>query len=49
VLNDSKLGGTSDDEITLFDGTSVGLQDLTLASAAIELAQAKNLVTYINL
>ncbi len=32
-------GRTSDDEITLFDGTGVGLQDLAVASAAARLAQ----------
>lgn len=28
-------------EITLFDGTGVGLQDLAVASAAVELALAR--------
>ncbi len=32
-------GRTSDDEITLFDGTGVGLQDLAVASSAARLAQ----------
>ncbi|NQU57675.1 MAG: ornithine cyclodeaminase family protein [Rhodospirillales bacterium] len=32
-------GRTSEDEITLFDGTGVGLQDLAVASAAAKLAQ----------
>jgi len=49
VINGSKAGRTSADEITLFDGTGVGLQDLAVASAAAELAQAKGLATYINL
>lgn len=49
VINGTKQGRTSDDEITLFDGTGVGLQDLAVASAAVELAQAKGLATYINL
>ena len=31
-------GRQSDDEITLFDGTGVGLQDLAVASAAVRLA-----------
>lgn len=32
-------GRTSDEEITLFDGTGVGLQDLAVASTAAKLAQ----------
>ena len=38
VINNDHPGRTSDDEITLFDGTGVGLQDLAVASAAAELA-----------
>ena len=34
-------GRTSDEEITLFDGTGVGLQDLAVASAAAKLAEAQ--------
>jgi alanine dehydrogenase len=49
VINGSKLGRTSDDEITLFDGTGVGLQDLAVASAAAELAEAQGEATYFNL
>jgi ornithine cyclodeaminase len=49
VINGSKQGRTSLDEITLFDGTGVGLQDLAVASAAVELAKAKGLANYINL
>ncbi|NQZ82827.1 MAG: ornithine cyclodeaminase family protein [Colwellia sp.] len=49
VINGSKDGRTSNDEITLFDGTGVGLQDLAVASVAAELAEAKGLATYFNL
>jgi ornithine cyclodeaminase len=49
VINGSKLGRTSDDEITLFDGTGVGLQDLAVASAAAKLAEAQGEATYFNL
>ncbi|WP_271270634.1 iminosuccinate reductase BhcD [Aliamphritea hakodatensis] len=42
VINASHPGRRSDDEITLFDGTGVGLQDLAVASAAAELAIAQN-------
>lgn len=38
VINGAHGGRTSDDEITLFDGTGVGLQDLACAAAAVELA-----------
>ncbi len=42
VINATHPGRRSDDEITLFDGTGVGLQDLAVASAAAELAIAQN-------
>ncbi len=38
VINGTHPGRTSEEEITLFDGTGVGLQDLAVASAAVELA-----------
>lgn len=38
VINGTHPGRNSDAEITLFDGTGVGLQDLAVASAALELA-----------
>lgn len=38
VINKTHPGRSSDDEVTLFDGTGVGLQDLAVASAAVELA-----------
>jgi ornithine cyclodeaminase len=41
VINGTHKGRASDDELTLFDGTGVGLQDLTVASAAVDLALAK--------
>jgi len=49
VINGTKPGRTSDDEITLFDGTGVGLQDLAVASVAADLAEAKGEATYFNL
>jgi ornithine cyclodeaminase/alanine dehydrogenase-like protein (mu-crystallin family) len=39
VINMAHPGRTSDTEITLFDGTGVGLQDLAVASAAVRLAK----------
>ena len=41
VIAGDHPGRRSDDEVTLFDGTGVGLQDLALAAAAVELAVAK--------
>ena len=38
VINGDRPGRVSDDQITLFDGTGVGLQDLAVASAAVDLA-----------
>ena len=49
VNNRSKSGRTSEDEITLFDGTGVGLQDLAIASATADSAEAKDQVNYIHL
>ncbi|WP_298435234.1 iminosuccinate reductase BhcD [uncultured Jannaschia sp.] len=40
VINGTHPGRTSDEEITLFDGTGVGLQDLAVASAVVERAVA---------
>ncbi len=39
VINGAHPGRTSDTEITLFDGTGVGLQDLAVASVAARLAE----------
>ncbi len=41
AINGDHKGRTSADEITLFDGTGVGLQDLACAAAAVELAIAQ--------
>ncbi|MBO9420987.1 ornithine cyclodeaminase family protein [Labrenzia sp. R4_2] len=41
VINGNHKGRTSEDEITLFDGTGVGLQDLAVASAVVDLAIKK--------
>lgn len=38
VINGTHRGRTSADEITLFDGTGVGLQDLAVAAAVVDLA-----------
>lgn len=43
VINGTHPGRSSDDQITLFDGTGVGLQDLAVASVAARLAQEAGL------
>lgn len=49
VINGSHPGRTSADEITLFDGTGVGLQDLAVASAAAKLAEERGRATAVSL
>ncbi|WP_226779387.1 iminosuccinate reductase BhcD [Oceaniglobus trochenteri] len=39
VINATHPGRTSGDEITLFDGTGVGLQDLAVAARAVKIAR----------
>ena len=43
MINGAHPGRTSAQEITLFDGTGVGLQDLAVASAAVERAIEKGI------
>ncbi|MCY4335267.1 MAG: ornithine cyclodeaminase family protein [Litoreibacter sp.] len=40
VINGTHAGRSSEDEITLFDGTGVGLQDLAVAASIVEVAVA---------
>ncbi|AXI55740.1 Alanine dehydrogenase (plasmid) [Pseudoseohaeicola sp. NH-UV-7] len=49
VINGDHAGRSSDDEITLFDGTGVGLQDLAVASVAARLAHEQGLATQVAL
>ncbi|MDP4022080.1 ornithine cyclodeaminase family protein [Methylobacterium sp. NEAU 140] len=48
VINGDHPGRASTQEITLFDGTGVGLQDLAVASAAVDLAVAKGLAVEVD-
>jgi ornithine cyclodeaminase/alanine dehydrogenase-like protein (mu-crystallin family) len=41
VISGAVRGRYNDDEITLFDGTGVGLQDLAVASAVVDLAVSR--------
>lgn len=43
VINGDHAGRSSPDQITLFDGTGVGLQDLAVASVAAKLARERGL------
>jgi len=43
VINGTHPGRQSDQDITIFDGTGVGLQDLAVASKVVELAKSKGL------
>jgi ornithine cyclodeaminase len=43
VINGTHAGRNSADDITLFDGTGVGLQDLAVAASVMELAVAKGI------
>lgn len=45
VINGDHPGRVSDAEITVFDGTGVGLQDLAVAAVAVDRALAKGLAT----
>ena len=47
VINGTHAGRTSADEITLFDGTGVGLQDLAVASSIVEVAVAQGHATMV--
>ncbi len=49
VINGVHPGRSSDDEITLFDGTGVGLQDLAVASVAAKLAESQGKAQVIDL
>ena len=49
VISGTHPGRTSDGEITLFDGTGVGLQDLAVASVAAELANEKGQAAHVDL
>jgi ornithine cyclodeaminase len=49
VINADHPGRESETEITLFDGTGVGLQDLAVADAAVTLAEEQGRVAYVTL
>jgi ornithine cyclodeaminase len=48
VINGTHPGRGSDDEITLFDGTGVGLQDLAVAATVVDLAIARGIAVEVD-
>lgn len=48
VINGTHPGRRSPEEITLFDGTGIGLQDLAVAAAVVDLAKARGLATQVD-
>ncbi|MEO9337502.1 iminosuccinate reductase BhcD [Mesorhizobium sp. SB112] len=48
VVNGTDAGRNSSDEITIFDGTGVGLQDLAVASSVVKLAVEKGIATEVD-
>lgn len=49
VINGTHPGRSSGDEITLFDGTGVGLQDLAVSAALVDLAVEKGVAIEVDL
>lgn len=49
VINGVHPGRTSAEEVTLFDGTGVGLQDLAVASAAVDIALKRGAASVVTL
>ncbi|MEH6570578.1 MAG: iminosuccinate reductase BhcD [Halioglobus sp.] len=49
VINGKHAGRISPEEVTLFDGTGVGLQDLAVASAAVRLALEQGKAMFVEL
>lgn len=49
VVNGSHPGRTSAEQITLFDGTGVGLQDLAVAAAAVRIAVERGVAVEVGL
>ena len=47
VINGTHAGRTSAEEITIFDGTGVGLQDLAVASSIVEVAVSQGKATLV--
>ncbi len=48
VINGTHSGRSNEAEVTLFDGTGVGLQDLAVASAVVDLAIAKGIAVKVD-
>lgn len=48
VINGDHPGRSNDEEITLFDGTGVGLQDLAVAAKTVDIALAKGVAVEVD-
>lgn len=48
VINGAHPGRSSDTDITLFDGTGVGLQDLAVAARVVDLAEKKGIAIHVD-
>ena len=48
VINGTTKGRSSDDDLTLFDGTGVGLQDLAVAASVVEIAIEKGVAVEVD-
>ena len=48
VINSDHPGRSREDEITLFDGTGIGLQDLAVAAKVVDIAIAKGVAVEID-
>lgn len=49
VINGTKAGRTSEDDITVFDSTGIALQDLSSAAQILEVAEKNNIGTVVEL
>lgn len=49
VINGTHEGRSADDQITVFDGTGVGLQDLAVAAAVVDLAVEKGIAIEVDI
>ncbi|WP_147114903.1 iminosuccinate reductase BhcD [Tateyamaria sp. syn59] len=48
VINGAHPGRSTDNDITLFDGTGVGLQDLAVAARVVDLAEKKGIAIHVD-
>ena len=49
MINGTKAGRTSEDDITVFDSTGIALQDLASAAQILEIAEKNNIGVVVEL